>query len=157
MEVDIVTRPAFAVLGIEGRGPGDQGLEWVRPLWEKAHSRVDEIRAQITGGAWGLMSAVDTHLAPWTEEGKYLAGWEVAPGTTAPAGWTLWEVPESTFVTISCTLALYADAYHYARHEFLPRKGYEQVGAAHEFYPPEFEDPETDLMYLYITVAKKRA
>jgi predicted transcriptional regulator YdeE len=77
MEVQIKTKPASTVLGIEGRGDADKGSEWIRPLWREAVGRLDEIRSLVksTQESWGLMSATDEYLAGWNKEGRYLPGW----------------------------------------------------------------------------------
>ena len=155
MEVELITKAAFAVLGIEGSGPADNGPEWIRPLWSKARNGIDEIRALIIGDGWGLMSAIDEPFARWQEEGKYLAGWEVRLETQAPEGWTLWVVPETTFATIACTMRTYGDAWQHVRNYFLQNKDYDQAGAVHEFYPSTFQNPEKDTFYLYFTIKKK--
>jgi len=82
MEVQIRTKPAFIVVGIEGSGDANKGPEWIKPLWNQAHKRFEEIKDLVNSdlGSCGLMSATDEHLAPWKKEGKCLAGWEVKPG-----------------------------------------------------------------------------
>ncbi len=158
MEVEVITKPAFAVLGIEGSGPADKGPEWIRPLWSAVRSRSEEIRELIIGDSWGLMTAVDEPFGRWKEEGKYLAGWEVGLETQAPKGWTMWTVPASTFARIACTMRTYGDAWRYVDDQFLRGQDYEQGGAVHEFYPSEFQDPEEDTFYLYFTLkTRKRA
>jgi predicted transcriptional regulator YdeE len=113
MEVLIITKPAFSVLGIEGYGKAEKGPEWIRPLWEQASNRLKEIERFIipSQGAWGLMNAIDEYLAPWKNEGKYLAGWEVKKVLKAPKGWTLWSIPKQTYAVIPCTIEAYNDAY----------------------------------------------
>jgi predicted transcriptional regulator YdeE len=155
MEVKVITKPAFAVLGIEGSGPADKGPEWISPLWDTARGKIEEIRDLIIGDGWGLMSAIDEPFGRWKERGKYLAGWEVRLETQAPQGWTMWEVPETTFATIACTTRTYGDAWRYFRDQFLPGEDYEAGGAVHEFYPTEFEDPEKDTFYLYFTLKRR--
>lgn len=76
MKTDVITKPTFAVLGIEGSGPADKSPEWIKPLWETAQSRIGEIQTLIIGDSWGLMSAIDEPFGHWKEKGKYLAGWE---------------------------------------------------------------------------------
>ena len=51
MEIKIATKPAFAVLAIEGRGPADEGPQWIKSLWDAARARMDEIRPLIIGDA----------------------------------------------------------------------------------------------------------
>ena len=156
MEVQIKTKPAFTVLGIEGYGDADKGPEWIKPLWDQAFNRFDEIKALVKSDqeAWGLMSATDEYLASWKKEGKYLAGWEVEPGTKPPEGWTIWDVPEQTYAVIACTMATYGEAYKLVIQQFMPKEGYEQAGAMHEFYPKEFQDIKKDTLYLYFPIKK---
>jgi predicted transcriptional regulator YdeE len=157
MQVKIKTKPAFTVFGIEGRGDADKGPEWIKPLWGQAFNRFNEIKesAKPDRGAWGLMSAIDEYLAPWKRQGKYLAGWEVESGTKPPEGWTVWNVPEQTYAVIACTMATYGEAFRFFFHQFLPRQGYKQAGAVHEFYPKEFQDDEKGTLYLYFPIKKK--
>ena len=155
MEVRIVTKPAFAVIGIEGSGPADKRPAWIKPLWDRSLSGIGEIRDLNVGEGWGLMSAIDEPFARWKEQGKYLAGWEVSPEAEAPEGWTLWKVPETTFATIACSMSTQAEAWEYLD-RFLKNEGYEQAGATHELYPPEFEDPAEDRFYLYVAIKKCR-
>ncbi|MFX0096977.1 MAG: GyrI-like domain-containing protein [Candidatus Hodarchaeota archaeon] len=157
MEVKIVAKTAFTVIGIEGSGDSDKGPEWIPALWEQAFGRLDEVKDLVKSGrgAWGLMSAADEHLAPWKEKGKYLAGWEVERGTKPPKGWKTWDIPEQKFVAIACKIPTYGDAMKYFYEEFSPKEGYEQAGAIHEYYPEGFQDPEKDTIFLYIPVKKK--
>ncbi len=152
--MQIVTKPPFAVLGKEGHGPAQQGPTWIMPLWDKAWKGLQEIQHLVNGPAWGLKSAVDEPFGHWQDQGKYLAGWEVDPDTETPDGWTRWDVPETTFAVVGCTIRTYRDAWDYVENEFLQLKGYEAAGAFHECYPPEFENPETDTFYLYFTIRK---
>jgi predicted transcriptional regulator YdeE len=113
MEVKFVTKPQFAVMGIEGSGPADQGVSWIKPLWAEASQRFGEIQEQVTGAAWGLMSAPDRFLERWTERGGYLAGWEVSLGAKAFGQWKIWRVPESAYATVECTVKTYGEAMRY--------------------------------------------
>jgi predicted transcriptional regulator YdeE len=157
MKAQITSKSAFSVIGIEGSGKADEGPRWIGPLWEQAHKRRAEIEHLLkpTGEAWGLMSATDEYLAAWKEEGKYLAGWELKADMKPPAGWSVWKLPEQTFAVVACTMATYGEAYRFVVQQFLPKEGYVQVGATHEFYPGEFRDIKKDAFCLYITVKKK--
>ncbi|UCE44139.1 MAG: GyrI-like domain-containing protein [Candidatus Bathyarchaeota archaeon] len=159
MEVQTKTKPALTVLGIEGRGDADKGPEWIKQLWSKAFTHFDEIRDLVESDqeAWGLMSATDEYLAPWKKEGKYLARREVEAGTKPPEGWTIWEVPEQTYAAIACTMITYGEATKLVVQQFLPKEGYEQAGAMHEFHPGAFQDIEKDTLYLYFTIKKTHA
>lgn len=156
MKTQIMSKPVFSVIGIEGSGKADEGPKWIGPLWEQAHKRRGEIEHLIKPGgeAWGLMSATDKFLAAWKEEGRYLAGWEMKADVKPPAGWSVWTMPKQTFAVVACTMATYGEAYRYVVQQFLPKEGYVQAGATHEFYPKEFRDIKKDGFYLYITVKK---
>jgi len=156
MKVQIVSKPAFSVMGIEGSGRADEGPRWIGSLWEQAHRRRGEVEQFVepSRAAWGLMSAVDEFLAPWEEDGKYLAGWELKVDMEPPAGWKVWKVPAQTFAVVACTMATYGEAYVVAK-QFLLKEGYVQAGAMHEFYPAEFQDVKKDAFYLYVTIKKK--
>jgi predicted transcriptional regulator YdeE len=125
-------------------------------LWEQAYKRRGEIEHLLKSGreAWGLMSAVDEYLAPWKEEGKYLAGWELKVDVEPPVGWKVWKVPAQTYAAVACTMATYGEASALVQ-QSLPKEGYVQSGAMHEFYPAEFQDVAKDTFYLYVTVKKK--
>ncbi len=156
MHVILDERPSFSVVGIEGRGPVTKGPEWIKPLWETAVSRLGEIRDIVESEGWGLMSDVDTWLGSWgKDEGRYLAGWTLKPGAKAPGGWSVWELPAATYATISCKMQTYGEAWKYFHEQYLPTSEYKREGAAHEFYPPEFDDITTDGFYLYFRIAKK--
>lgn len=156
MDVQVFRKPAFAVIGIEGRGPASTGPQWVGPLWGQAFQRIGKIQHLITGDAWGLMSDVDEYLARWKENGRYLAGWQLKLEVDPVKGWTIWQIPASTFAVIPCTLKTYQEALHYGNEVFLKTGVYEQAGAIHEYYPPEFSNPETDMIALYFMVKEVR-
>ncbi|HUK81331.1 MAG TPA: GyrI-like domain-containing protein [Verrucomicrobiae bacterium] len=154
MDVDVVTKPPFAVIGIEGCGRADQGPRWIAPLWEKARSRRVEVEHLIIGEGWGLMSAVDRYLERWGDQGKYLAGWEASLEAQPPKGWIIWRVPKTTFAVVRCTVESYAAAWREFHEVFLRSGEYEPAGAVHEFYPKKFLNPATDLLCLYFTIKK---
>ena len=158
MEAQIKTKPAFSVIGIEGRGDANKGPEWIEPLWNKAFNRFNEIKELVESGreSWGLMSAVDEYLAPWKKEGKYLAGWEVKPDAKPPEGWTIWKVPKHTYAVVACTMTTYGEAFKFVFQQVLPKEGYEQAGAVHEFYPKEFQDTRKGTLFLFFTIKKKK-
>jgi predicted transcriptional regulator YdeE len=102
------------------------------------------------------MSDTDNFLAKWRDgaDGLYLAGWEVEPDANLPEGWDIWEIPELTYVVVTCTFPDYEDAFKFVVNDFLPKNGYKQTGAQHEFYPEEFKDIEKDFIDLYFIVSK---
>jgi predicted transcriptional regulator YdeE len=158
MEVKIINKPSFCVAGKLGQGSSDSGPVWIKPLWEEANSKFNEINnlakydeSGKIAGIWGLMSDINEQFKRWGTEGKYLAGCEVKDETTAPLGWTLWRVPNQTYVTISCTQDTYGEAFNYILNEYLPEKEYELIGAVHEYYPV---DAEQGRLQLYFPIAR---
>jgi len=154
MDIKFVTKPEFAVMGMEGSGPANQAAGWIKPLWAKASQHFGEIQEQVTGPAWGLMSAPDRFLQRWTERGRYLAGWEVSLGAKAVGPWAIWRVPATTYATVACTVKTYGEAMSYVENTLRNDGEYEAAGAIHEHYPNTCKDPATDSFYLYFTVKK---
>jgi len=157
-KIKIINKPSFCVIGKLGQGPSDSGPEWIMPLWDEANSKFNEISSLVkyddTGkiaGMWGLMSDIREQFKRWGTEGKYLAGCEVKDDAVAPAGWTLWRVPTRTYVTITCTQETYGEAFNFILNEYLPEKGYEVIGAIHEYYPAE---AEKGTLQLYFPIAE---
>jgi hypothetical protein len=63
MDVKIVKKESFSVLGKVGQGPAHLGKEWIPLLWEKANGNYSEISALVKhdesgkiAAIWGLMS-----------------------------------------------------------------------------------------------------
>lgn len=158
MEVMILNKPSFVVIGKVGQGLSDAGPQWIKPLWQEANGSFNEISQLVkydeTGklaGIWGLMSDVSEQFKRWGVEGKYLAGCEVKDDAIAPPGWTRWKVPAQTYAVISCTLETYGEAFNHALNEYLPEKGYEVIGAVHEYYP---SGAEQGILQLYFPIAR---
>jgi predicted transcriptional regulator YdeE len=158
MEVKVITKSSICVIGKLGQGSSDSGPAWIKPLWDEANSKFSEISNLVkydesgkVAGIWGLMSDTDEQFKRWGAEGKYLAGCEVNDDTIAPFGWTQWRVPAQTYVVVSCTQETYGEAFNYILNEYLPEKGYEVIGAIHEYYPSEAEH---GALQLYFPIAR---
>lgn len=159
MEVKIINKPTFYAIGKLGQGSSDTGPQWIKPLWDEANSKFNEISDLVKHdesgkivGIWGIMSDVSEQFKRWGAEGKYLASCEVNDDATAPVGWTLWRVPAQTYVTVSCTQDNYGEAFNYILNEYMPEKGYELIGAVHEYYPV---DAEQGRLQLYFPIARE--
>lgn len=149
MQHELIGLPSFTVVGLEQEGPASTAFEWVPPLWKKLVRATHELdRPLDIQGSWGLMSDAEVFLAPWKEQGRYLAGWQVPRGTPAPAGWTSWTLPPSSWLRLPIRMDQYGDALRFCHETFLPGGPWEQAGAVHEFYPREFLDPHTDVLLL---------
>lgn len=104
------TKPAFAVIGIEGMNPAPDGASVVPGLWDEANSRFPEVaplaKTNADGsltGVWGAMTDVKRAFQPWEEgftRGLYLAGVECRDDAQPPQGWTRWEVPGFEYVRV---------------------------------------------------------
>lgn len=155
--------PEFVVWGKEGRGKADRGPDWILPLWEQANGNFDEISSMAEynesskpKGIWGLMGNPDEFLGRWKEEGLYLAGAEVdktklTVDKVPPEGWIQWKVPAATYVTAECSQGEYGEVFNWVISEYLPKKGLEMTGAAHEYYP---EPCNPNRVVLYFPVAQ---
>ena len=154
MEVSIVSKEAFSVIGLLASGKAVNAVEWIQPLWQQAFARRSEIEAHVRSDAWGLMSGPSAFLSPWEDEGQYLAGWEIESHAIAPEGWHIWQVPPQSFATIDCKLSTYAQAFEVLKVGYSMGGRYVQSGAIHEYYPPSFRDPATDTLQLCMMVAE---
>ncbi len=150
MDVEIVTKPAFTVLGMVERGKN--GPKFIPPLWERYMKRFDEIKNKRKSNVgYGVMDNYDKAI----EEFDYLAGIEVEPGTEAPEGFTIWDIPNQTYAVIACTIPTIGEVYQFFYQEWLPKEGYQRAdGPEFEFYPENFENKETDTIYLYLPIKK---
>lgn len=158
MEVKIISKPSFSVIGKVGQGSSDCGPQWIKPLWDEANSNFSEIshlaKRDESGklvGIWGLMSDVGMQFKRWGAEGMYLAGCEVGDNAEAPESWTLWAVPSQSYVVTECTLESYGEAFDNVLNSYLPNNGYELIGAVHEYYPQE---ADKGTIHLYFPIAR---
>lgn len=50
----------------------------------------------------------------------------------------------------------YGEAYNFVVQQLLPKEGYEQAGAMHEFYAKDFQDIKKDAIFLYFTIKREK-
>ena len=152
MNLHLLTKPAFTVIGKEGStqdGPG-----FVQSLWNDANAHFAEVahlaKRTETGalaGIWGAMSDLSRSFRPWQKdfsEGLYLAGIECPDGAEPPAGWTKWTVPGFEYLRAEAGESTFPDMLRYLRDHDLPL-----VGAVHDF-----TDPETGKNYMLFPIRK---
>ncbi|TJZ68596.1 GyrI-like domain-containing protein [Chitiniphilus eburneus] len=157
MNVDILTKASFSVIGKEGSGLASDGMQWVPPLWREAEAHFDEI-AQLAKyddqgrilGLWGAMTDPGHAFKPWASHGKYLAGVEVEHGAEAPVGWCQWTIPAFRFVVAPCSKADYASVFHAVLDEYFPAHGHVLAGAVQECYA----DGGGDTLALYFPIER---
>ena len=104
--VNRVDLPTLFVIGKEGRGLAEEGASWVPLLWDQVNVHFEELTEVLNDQEinelhlWGLMSDGQDWLAPWQEEGRYLAGVQVPETIEAPEGWVRWELPPISYMTV---------------------------------------------------------
>ncbi|MDP5276719.1 GyrI-like domain-containing protein [Chengkuizengella axinellae] len=154
MEVKIIEKKSFTVIGKLGQGLAKEGPKWIPQLWQEANSNFNEInnlaKLDSTGsivGIWGIMSDVEENFEGWKEEGKYLAGCEVKDFAEAPNNWRKWVIPSYKYVVAKCTQDTYQDIFKYMMNEYLPQHEFNIVGAVHEFYNPNDTNGELSLYF----------
>ncbi len=100
MNIERISKPAFAVIGKEGST--EDGAGFVQRLWQEANAHFGEIahlakrddRGNLAG-LWGAMTDMSRSFRPWDDfsRGLYLAGAEVRDDAEPPEGWVKWVVP----------------------------------------------------------------
>lgn len=158
MNVHLVEKESFCIIGKMGEGLATEGKKWIPPLWESANSNFNEIadlvRYDDKGnvlGVWGIMTDVREKFEPWGKKGKYLAGCEIDKNITPPNGWNKIEVPDYTYAVVTCSQDDYEEVFNYMLNNYLPLNSYVLGGAVQEHYPI---DPRDDHIELYFPVIK---
>jgi AraC family transcriptional regulator len=152
MQVQIVSKAAFTVVGFKYRGKNEHNE--IPRLWDIEYlPRMNEIRHRTERYvSYGLMSNYD----PETGEYDYLAGAEVSDATDIPQGMMVWQVPSQAYAVYPCILSEIGDAWDFMYQNWLPFSSYVHAdGPEFEYYGPEFTtaaDPAKARMYLYVPV-----
>ncbi len=153
MEPRIVTKEAFAVVGIPFKGQissgpyedGENNNE-IGKAWDAFNARAGEITGW-SSPAIGLCFGMPNDDEPW-----YIAGAEVAHAGAVPEGMVARDVPAQKYAVFECTLPTLGETYKYIMEEWQPASGYERADA------PDFEvyddnwamnDPAGSPMYVY--------
>jgi predicted transcriptional regulator YdeE len=155
MNIEVITKASFSVIGKDGEGLAAEGMHWIQPLWQDANSHFDEVAslAKTHNGkplVWGVMSDSEKPFEKWGERGKYLAGVEVGDNAIAPAGWVKWKVPGYKYVAVTLKTGEYQQVF-YILNKYMPEHGYTLVGAVHEFYP---EPGNSDIIALHFPIER---
>ncbi|MEZ4728771.1 MAG: GyrI-like domain-containing protein [Caldilineaceae bacterium] len=149
MEPQIVTKPAFTVVGL---------LLHTKPmapeipqLWDHFVLRMDEIQHLTEPGvSYGLMAHDET-----MSQLDYMAGNAVETVADLPTGMTSWEVPANTYAVFETTLSTIGETFGYIYNTWLPAAAYQQAfGPYFERYGDTFS-PDNPMLSIYIPVEKK--
>lgn len=154
MDIKIITKGSFDVIGKVGQGKSDRGYEWVPPLWGAANNDFEEIKtlAKLDQegnmyGMWGAMSDINNDFKPWGEEGKYLAGCEVVDDAHPPKNWTKWTIPAYKYITVTIKQDKYGEVFNKILNTYFPQNDYNLVGAVHEYYKLDTASEEVTLYF----------
>jgi predicted transcriptional regulator YdeE len=130
-------------------------MEWIPAIWNEAnnnfHSIADIAKYNADGslfGVWGAMSDTNLKFERWGEYGMYLAGCEVESDATAPDGFTKWIIPGRKYIVVSFTDEKYGQVFAEMVNDYIPKNGYQIIGAIHERYPK----PGSNEIELYFPV-----
>jgi predicted transcriptional regulator YdeE/DNA-binding transcriptional MerR regulator len=151
MEIKIVTKPAFTVVGLPYFGTNETKEE-IPEVWANLMPRMAEI-SHKTGPAFGLCTEPQG-------DGRfhYLAGFGVSEVEELPESMEEWTVPEQTYAVFPCELSTIHEAYQFAFETWLPQSDYrhDKHGIDFELYTEEF-DPQTgdEVLFVYVPVLKK--
>lgn len=147
MNIDMISKPTFSVIGKEGSTA--DGVGFIQRLWVEANARFDEIanlakrdENGIPVGFWGAMTDFSRSFRPWEDgfsRGLYLAGVECEDDVVVPEGWVKWTIPGFEYLRAECTSqTVFADML-----EYLKEQGMELAGAVQDF-----TDPKTGRNYM---------
>ncbi|MDT2603312.1 GyrI-like domain-containing protein [Enterococcus dongliensis] len=151
--VNRVDLPTLFVIGKEGRGLAEEGASWVPLLWDQVNVHFEELTEVLNDQEinelhlWGLMSDGQDWLAPWQEEGRYLAGVQVPETIEAPEGWVRWELPPMSYLTVMASAEKIEAATNLMLGEIFPLEKVTLAGAIQEHYLPHFAEGEVELYF----------
>ena len=153
MNPQIVTRPAFVVVGVKYRGKNANNeipQLWDAFLADYATEITDKVNPNTAYGVEGNFDAE-------TGEFDYVAGFEVSADTPTPEGMVRWEIPAQTYAVFKITLPRIKEMYASAYQQWLPQSDYRRgSGPEFEFYDEDFAPCKDKLdMFLYMPIVKK--
>lgn len=153
MQIEKITKPAFAVIGKQGSTEDGEGF--VARLWQAANEHFPEIAPLVKKdengtpvGFWGAMSDNLLSFLPWEDgfsKGLYLAGAEVCEDAEAPDGWVKWQVPGFVYLRVKVD----APDVFPKMLRYLEENGLSLAGAVHDF-----TDPKTGQNYMWFPIEK---
>lgn len=154
MDIEIVEKEDFEVIGKVAEGESEKHSQWVLPLWQDFNKNIREIINLVKVdennnlvGIWGIMNDVDETFSPWGDMGKYMAGVEVKENSNAPDNWTKWNIKGGKFIKVKCRIENYSKIFTSIVENYAPKNGYVIVGNVMEYYIPNSKD-----FYLFFKV-----
>ena len=151
MEPKIVSKPAFAVVGMKYHGQNKQNE--IPQLWGEFMKHTGEIEHIVNPTVcYGACGDLDEASGMF----DYLAAFEVGGETAVPPNMARWDIPANEYAVFTCTLPTLHAAYDHIYGTWLPQSAYKRApGPDFELYDETF-DPNTpdSTLYLYIPVQK---
>jgi AraC family transcriptional regulator len=149
MEIKIVEREAFTIVGLKYRGKNENNE--IPQMWQVLGPRTPEIK-QMTGEqvAYGVCANMDME----THEFDYIAGFRVNSAEEVPEGMVAFEVPGARYAVFTTTLPKIGETFQNAYHTWLPGAGHQPSGGPElELYDERFDpqDPNSEFE-VYIPV-----
>jgi len=138
VDVEIVRKPAFTVVGLPYEGRNEHGE--IAALWEEFRRRSSEV-ARVVDGAFGVCEGPGPDGRV-----RYLAGLAVSEVGTLPKGMSAWTVPAQTYAVFPSTLPRIHETYRAIFESWLPAAGRRPAaGPDFELYDERFDlsDPES--------------
>lgn len=149
MEIKIVERAAFTVVGLHHRGKSENNE--IPLMWQALGPRIQEIKDIVDRMvAYGVSADMDQSTGEFT----YIAGFEVSSAENAPEGMVAFEVPGATYAVFSTTLPKIGETFHNAFETWLPQAGHQPASSPmFEMYDERFDvqDP-TSTFDVYIPI-----
>lgn len=149
MQVKIVERPGFTVVGLKYRGKNEHNE--IPQLWQALMPRVGEIKNMVDDRvAYGISANMDDSSC----EFDYIAGFEVSTSKDVPKDMVSFEVPGTKYAVFSTTLPKVGETFDNAHHTWLPQSGHQPTsGPEFEAYDERFDPQDPHSMFdLYIPV-----
>jgi AraC family transcriptional regulator len=149
MEIKIVERDAFTVVGLKYRGKNENNE--IPQLWQALGPRTGEIKGMTDEQlAYGISANMDME----THEFDYIAGFNVRSAEAVPKGMVAFEVPKARYAVFMTTLPKIGETFQRAHHTWLPQAGHQPSGGPElELYDEKFDpqDPNSEFE-LYIPI-----
>jgi AraC family transcriptional regulator len=149
MELKIVSRPTFTIVGVKYHGKNEKNE--IPQLWQSFGPRMGEIKHEVDPQvAYGVCANVDQE----TREFDYIAGFQVETVADIPEGMISMEIPEATYAAFTTTLPALGETFRNAYHKWLPEAGHQPTGGPElELYGEEFDAQEpTSTFEVYIPI-----
>ena len=149
MEIKVVEKPAFTVVGLKVRGKNQENE--IPQLWQALMPRLGEIQDRMPAhAAYGISANMDEESG----EFDYVAGYEVSSTESVPDGMVAFEVPGGRYARFTTTLPKIGETFQNAYRNWLPEAGHKPGGGPDfELYDERFhpEDPDSEFD-LYIPI-----